>query len=77
MTKKALARLKEKYPTLPDATCLKMAAKRLEDLNEKMASLHGSGLGKVHPEVVPLQAEIDTVAGIIAENENAKVESSH
>lgn len=69
-----LGYLKQRYPSFPDATCLKLASKRLADLEENRAELFDQGLGEVHPTVLALQRPIDALAELIDKTTNTPSE---
>ncbi len=62
VAQKALARFKTLHPSVPDATCRKLALERRLVLTEKIAVLVDNGLGKVHPSIIAVQGQIDTLA---------------
>jgi serine/threonine protein kinase len=62
--KRKMDRFKERYPTMPDAICLRLVAQRKLDLAERISQYKDSGLGKKNPVMVVAQAQMDVLAEI-------------
>ncbi|MEY3895933.1 MAG: hypothetical protein RLZZ214_1453 [Verrucomicrobiota bacterium] len=64
VAQRALDRFRARHPSVPDATCLKLASARQLVLAEKKAVFEDNGLGEVHPAIIEVQLQLDALAGV-------------